>query len=86
MSGTASNYDVSRMTIGIALTGLSFLAVSIHMLGERGLFNIDTLLFIAILAGNGAIMFASSYVEEEQQFWYWISAGWIAYIRCRRSV
>jgi len=22
------------------------------------------------------MMFASSYVEEEQQFWYWIMAGW----------
>jgi ethanolaminephosphotransferase len=29
------------------------------------------------------MMFASSYVEEEQHFWYWITAGWVAYLHCR---
>lgn len=23
-------------------------------------------------------MFASSYVEEEQHFWYWAATGWLA--------
>lgn len=30
--------------------------------------------FIAVTMGFGGIMFASSYVEEEQQFWYLITS------------
>ena len=84
MSSTASNYDVSRLVMGAALTCLSFLAVSLYIFQEAKLFTIDTFVFFIIVAGYGAMMFASSYVEEEQQFWYWISAGWVVYIRCRR--
>jgi len=30
-------------------------------------------------------MFASSYVEEEQQFWYWIMAGWMIVLFLKRN-
>jgi ethanolamine phosphate transferase 2 subunit G len=83
MSGTASNYGLSRMMIGIVLAGLSFLAVSMRILQQSGSFNIDTLIIYAITAAYGVMMFASSYVEEEQHFWYWITAGWVAYLHCR---
>jgi hypothetical protein len=26
------------------------------------------------------MMFASSFVEEEQHFWYWSASGWLAYL------
>jgi hypothetical protein len=26
------------------------------------------------------MMFASSYVEEEHHYWYWVTSGWITYI------
>ena len=28
----------------------------------------------------GAMMFASSYVEEEQQFWYWVTSSWLGWL------
>jgi len=28
-------------------------------------------------------MFASSYVEEEQQFWYWVVSGWVTVLLIR---
>jgi ethanolamine phosphate transferase 2 subunit G len=84
MSGTASNYDLPRMFAGITLSCLSLLLICGHMFQQPVLYNVDTLLFGIIVASYGGMMFASSYVEEEQHFWYWISAGWIFYIRCRR--
>ena len=32
----------------------------------------------------GIMMFASSYVEEEQHFWYWIASAWIAWQYLKR--
>ena len=32
----------------------------------------------------GIMMFASSYVEEEQHFWYWISSAWLLWLYMTR--
>jgi ethanolaminephosphotransferase len=75
MSGAASNYDVPRLFAG------TFLAVLICVLSyftlpalrpatAGGLYYAFTLLLYAVL------MFASSYVEEEHNFWYWATSGW----------
>lgn len=34
--------------------------------------------FLLIAVAYAAMMFASSYVEEEQHFWYWTTSGWLA--------
>ncbi|KAI5287857.1 major facilitator super transporter protein [Ascosphaera acerosa] len=40
--------------------------------------------FLATTAGYAGMMIASSYVEEEQQFWHWVLSGWAAYIFVKR--
>jgi hypothetical protein len=32
------------------------------------------------------MMFATSYVEEEQHFWYWATAAWMAYLYASKYV
>ena len=76
MSDTASLYDVPKMIGGIALAIFALLLAlaslpSIWGLGHSGLF------FTTICGLYAVMMFASSYVEEEQHFWYWLTPVWI---------
>ena len=77
MSSTASNYDVNRLLCGIALACSSVLLVVLNLHGSM-LRDADFIIFTLIAILYSIMMFASSYVEEEQHFWYWIGAGWIA--------
>lgn len=75
MSGTASNYDVPRLVVGTVLAflvcTLSFFTIpKLTPVSAGGLYYAFTLVLYAIL------MFASSYVEEEHNFWYWATSGW----------
>ncbi|ORY16087.1 GPI ethanolamine phosphate transferas-like protein 2 [Clohesyomyces aquaticus] len=80
MSSTASNYDVPRLVLGssIALVsfGLTLIALwpQLTSISSTGVFSTLT------LALYGILMFASSYVEEEHHFWYWITSGWFMYL------
>lgn len=87
MSSTASNYDVFRLGLGLLITGGAAILASPTVYYEctRSAYTGAFLAFMVV--GYAAMMFASSYVEEEQQFWYWIGSGWIFYlhIRCASS-
>ncbi|OJD22247.1 hypothetical protein ACJ73_06410 [Blastomyces percursus] len=77
MSSAASNYKMERLYIGIFLATLAFVLSSIALFGVME--SARTFgLFITI--SYGIMMFGSSYVEEEQQFWYWILSGWTFYL------
>ncbi|KAM4062216.1 type I phosphodiesterase / nucleotide pyrophosphatase [Hirsutella rhossiliensis] len=83
MSSMASNYDMSRIFIG---QGLAIAAAigsgAVAMLqGACKAAHFAPLLLITM--SYGIMMFASSYVEEEQHFWYWSSTLWIAWLGSR---
>ncbi len=75
MSSAASNYDVPRLIVGTSLATLIcilsfFILPSLRSITPSGIFYTLTLGLYAVL------MFASSYVEEEHNFWYWMTSGW----------
>ncbi|KAG9242411.1 GPI ethanolamine phosphate transferas-like protein 2 [Calycina marina] len=80
MTGTASNYDISKLTAGQSLSGIALLfALAAAWSTISSSFRASCpFLLIAIL--YGVMMFASSYVEEEQHFWYWTSTAWLGYL------
>ena len=84
MSGTASNYGLSRLGLGIGVAALATIAgiatVSTALFETQATGLWASLVFIAY----GLIMFASSYVEEEQHFWYWASSGWLGWLLFKR--
>jgi ethanolaminephosphotransferase len=83
MSSTASNYDVNRLICGIALAFGSLL-LTVATLRSSLLRDFDFMIFTLMTILYSIMMFASSYVEEEHHFWYWIAAGWIAYLTWSR--
>lgn len=76
LSGTASSYNIPRMVIGMILSAI---IIMLTLSSFPTLWPPTTastfFTFTSIL--YGVMMFASSYVEEEQQFWYWITPAWI---------
>ena len=76
MSDTASSYDIPRMVLGIGLTGIALVLalLSFPSLSPPSTAGIFFTLTVGLYA---AMMFASSYVEEEQRFWYWVTPVWI---------
>lgn len=78
LSSIASNYNRPRLLAGISI-GLA--AASVALFNVRSLHGgplLSTSNAMVILAiAYALMMFASSYVEEEQQFWYWLTSGWV---------
>lgn len=79
MSSTASNYDVLRLFLGATLAFLVcvlslFALPSWRFMSPGGSYYFLTLTLYTVL------MFASSYVEEEHNFWYWITSGWFFHL------
>lgn len=85
MSSAASQYNVSRLVLGAVLSATALvLAICCHPLlwppSAAGLY------FTGLNLLYGLMMFASSYVEEEQHFWYWATSAWFVVLALRRCV
>ncbi|MCJ1435174.1 major facilitator super transporter protein [Xylographa pallens] len=75
MSSTASNYGILQLQLGIATAAVTTCCAvaALAALTPTGWCFWTS----ALLLNYGGMMFASSYVEEEQYFWYWIASGWL---------
>ena len=80
MSSTASNYDLGRLNAGIVLAALATVACLATAFTTFLAPRSSGLWTSSVSVLYGLMMFASSYVEEEQHFWYWASSGWIAWL------
>ncbi|KAK4650783.1 major facilitator superfamily transporter protein [Podospora pseudocomata] len=74
LSGMASNYDTPQMLLGF---GIALSALVLALISSPTLPSIP---FSLVTLAYGAMMFASSYVEEEQHFWYWGTTAWFGYL------
>ncbi|KAK3401191.1 hypothetical protein B0T20DRAFT_406238 [Sordaria brevicollis] len=76
MSGMASNYDMTRLILGQVA---ALLAVILSLgVATKTISSLTPLLLISI--AYSIMMFASSYVEEEQHFWYLATSTWFGYL------
>ncbi|KAI0440176.1 alkaline-phosphatase-like protein [Xylaria telfairii] len=85
MSGMASNYDIDKLVLGGSLTAAAAFAAGVAtiMSTKTAIHNFVPFALITLL--YGVMMFASSYVEEEQHFWYWSATAWLFYLVVKRA-
>lgn len=79
----ASNYDVSRLTLGQVAAVIAVLLAAFAAYQNAEGLSTSAVPFTLITTAYGIMMFASSYVEEEQHFWYYCTTAWLAYISWR---
>lgn len=83
MSGTASNYDVSLLHAGtIGISGATLFALGLLPRLFSGI-RASWAFLLVLTIFYCVMMFASSYVEEEQQFWYWMMSGWVMWLQIK---
>ncbi|KAI3338898.1 alkaline-phosphatase-like protein [Ustulina deusta] len=85
MSGMASNYDMNKLIWGgtVTVAAVSAAGVATAVSTNLPIRNFGPFALITIL--YGIMMFASSYVEEEQHFWYWSTTAWLFYLVVKRA-
>lgn len=79
MTNAVSKYDLGRLYAGIGITVVAAAALVPCIVSvTRKNWVFVSACFITFL--YGIMMFASSFVEEEHNFWYWIASsccGWL---------
>lgn len=79
----ASNYNIPRLIVGQILSVAATLMVTFAVYQNAEKLSTSALPFALITTAYGVMMFASSYVEEEQHFWYYTTTAWLAYVSWR---
>ena len=84
MTTMASNYDMNRLVTGgiVATAALGAGIAAVVVSPKAGPGKWPAFSFITLL--YGIMMFASSYVEEEHHFWYWITSAWLLSLGFKR--
>ena len=77
MKGAATNYELDKMYAGVALAALATICAAISCYPALANLSLASLTLLSTFLLHGILMFASSYVEEEQQFWYWTTSAWL---------
>lgn len=84
MSGMASSYDIPMLMYGEAAAIMASIAAIYAVVVTTTTANLSGLVpFMLVTVSYGVMMFASSYIEEEQHFWYWITSAWLCYLAIR---
>ncbi|KAK4197450.1 putative GPI ethanolamine phosphate transferase, partial [Triangularia verruculosa] len=83
LSGMASNYDTPKMVLGLVASITALLIAVIAAYSSVSDKPSAFIPFAIVTLAYGAMMFASSYVEEEQHFWYWATTAWFGYLGFR---
>lgn len=82
MSSTASSYDIPRMITGVVVAALA-LVLSFGSFPNLWPPTSAGICFGFVCLFYGVMMFASSYVEEEQHFWYWLTPAWVVFLAAK---
>jgi ethanolaminephosphotransferase len=83
MSGAATSYDMTKLVAGVILAAVSCTVAAIAaypILAKSPGYSTP---FLLMTLFYGIMMFASSYVEEEHNFWYWAASGWLVFLTMR---
>ncbi|KAI1085889.1 alkaline phosphatase-like protein [Whalleya microplaca] len=84
MSGMASSYDIPMLMYGEAAAIMASIAAIYAVVVTTTTANLSGLVpFMLVTVSYGVMMFASSYIEEEQHFWYWTTSAWLCYLAIR---
>lgn len=84
LSGTASKYDLNLMLLGGGTLAAAIIVTALCGLVDAAANNFALATFCFTNGAYAATMFASSYVEEEHQFWYWISSAFLVLIAIKQ--
>lgn len=84
MSSMASNYDIDKLVLGGSITVAATCAAGVATIVSTKTAIRNFVPFALITLLYGVMMFASSYVEEEQHFWYWSTTAWLFYLVVKR--